>query len=207
MTILRSLKKFKASLIGGVLGGVFVMLFLVLMNGTKERNNEKENERTTSFNIEKQKKERPKPKMVQKKRSKKQKSVAPPDISSSILGQSFGLGKFEFLGDAADGLLGDTSNIVMTEDTVDDVPKATYRPPLEYPSYARERGIGGEVWLKLLVDAQGDVEQVQLVSSNPEGVFDQTALESVREWSFDPAKYKGKPVKVWVKQKISFNLN
>ncbi|MEA2098888.1 MAG: energy transducer TonB, partial [Campylobacterota bacterium] len=41
--------------------------------------------------------------------------------------------------------------------------------------------------------------------SNPEGVFDNTAINGVRGWRFTPAKYKGNPVKVWAKQKISFN--
>jgi protein TonB len=183
------------------------MFFLAMMNGTQERQKNNGEKSMTSFHVDTPKKERPKPKIVKRKRPQEKKAPVSPDISSSLLGQSFGLGEFEFLGDATDGLLGDTSNTVMTEDTVDDVPNATYRPPLEYPSYARQRGLNGEVWLKLLIDARGDVEKVAIISSTPEGVFDQTALDSVKQWSFDPAKYKGKPVKVWVKQKISFNLN
>ena len=98
-------------------------------------------------------------------------------------------------------------NIVMTEDTVDVVPKAKYRPPLNYPSYARSRSIEGYVLLSMLIGTNGEVEKVKLISSEPKGVFDQVALAGAGDWLFESAKYEGKNVKVWVQQRISFSLN
>lgn len=194
--------------LGALLGMCFVMFGLVFMNGLEgmKRNKSKA---STSFDLSKmQKKKKPKPKVTRKKKVKRTKpKVAPPNLAGAMSGSSFGLGAFEFLAEGADGLLGNTTNVIMTEDTVDEVPRASYRPPLKYPDYARKRGINGQVTLKLLVDATGAVEEVKLLASNPEGLFDQVAMDSVRQWQFDPATYKGSPVKVWVKQKISFNLN
>jgi protein TonB len=193
---------------GAIFGMAFVMFGLVFMNGLEglKRNKAKS---STSFDLSQlQKKKRPKPKVTRKKKIKRTKPrVAPPNLAGAMGGSSFGLGAFEFLAEGAEGLLGNTSNVIMTEDTVDEVPKASYRPPLKYPDYARKRGINGQVTLNLLVSATGAVEVVKLLASAPEGLFDQVAIDSVMQWQFDPAMYKGSPVKVWVKQKISFNLN
>lgn len=193
---------------GGVFGVFFVMIGLVVMNGLESSKNNKKERTSTSFDLSQMQKKKPK-KQVVKSTPKKQKpkKVAPPSLSSSLTGSSFGLGQFEFLADGANGLLGDPGDVVMTEDTVDEIPRASYRPPLKYPDYARKRGIDGYVLLNLLVDKTGAVQDVRLLNSEPAGVFDQVALESVRDWNFDPATYKGSPVKVWVKQRIAFNLN
>lgn len=196
-------------LLGGIFGIVFVMVGLVVMNGLEGAKRSKAGGSSTSFDLSQmQKKKKPKQKVTQQKKPKKRKAKAPPpSLAGNMNGSSFGLGQFEFLAEGADGLLGNTADVIMTEDTVDEVPRASYRPPLKYPDYARKRGIGGFVLLNLLVDTKGEVQDIKLLGSEPSGIFDQVAMESVREWSFDPATYKGNPVKVWVKQKISFNLN
>lgn len=194
--------------IGGLCGVVFVMVGLAVMNGLDGPKRNKGAKSSTSFDLSQMVKKKKKNKVAKQKiKRKKQKKVAPPSLTSGIMGSSFGLGQFEFLADGADGLLGNAGDVIMTEDTVDEVPRASYRPPLKYPDYARKRGIGGQVLLNLLVDKTGAVQDVRLLSSKPTGIFDQVAIESVRDWNFDPATYKGNPVKVWVKQKISFNLN
>lgn len=195
--------------LGGLFGIIFVMVGLVVMNGLEGPKKNKKGGDATSFDLSQvQKKKKKKQKVVQQKKvQKKRPKVAPPSLAGSLNGSSFGLGQFEFLAEGAEGLLGNTSDVIMTEDTVDEVPRASYRPPLKYPDFARKRGINGHVLLNLLVDSHGAVQDVRLLGSEPAGVFDQVAMESVRDWNFDPAMYKGNPVKVWVKQKISFNLN
>ena len=195
-------------LIAALSGVVFVMVGLVIMNGLEGHKRNKNTGPATSVDLSQvQKKKKPKKVVRKKVVKKKPKKLAKPNLGSSLAGSSFGLGQFEFLGEGAEGLLGDTTGVIMTEDTVDEPPRASYRPPLKYPDYARKRGINGHVLLNLLVNATGEVEDVKLLTSEPQGLFDQVAINSVKEWSFDPATYKGSPVKVWVKQKISFNLN
>lgn len=189
--------------------GIFIVMFgLIIMNGFEGHKKNKKVVSKTSFDVTHKTKKKPRPKVSRRKKIKKSKpKVAPPSLAGALGGTSFGLGQFEFLAEGAEGLLGNNGDVVMTEDTVDDPPRASYRPPLQYPEYARDRGIGGEVILNVLVNKTGAVEQVKLLASNPTGIFDQVAMESIRGWQFDPAHYKGNAVKVWVKQKISFNLN
>ena len=193
--------------LGALFGMAFVMFGLVFMNGLEGLKRNK-NKSSTSFDLSQMQKKKQKRKVTRKKKIKRTKPrVAPPSLAGALGGSSFGLGAFEFLGEGAEGLLGNTANVIMTEDTVDEVPRASYRPPLKYPDYARKRGINGQVTLNLLVNAKGAVEEVKLLASNPEKLFDQVAMDSVRQWQFDTAMYKGSPVKVWVKQKITFSLN
>jgi protein TonB len=200
------LKAFGSSIFGVllVLGG------LLMMNGLEGLKRDRNDKHVTSFSLKpktkkKQKKTLAKKKVVKQRRSRPK--VAAPKLSGSLTGSSFGLGQFEFLGESGAGLLGDSSNVIMTEDTVDDVPKARYRPPLDYPSFARKRSIEGFVVLNMLIGTGGNVEAVKLLSAEPQGIFDLVAMESAKEWQFDAAKYQGKKVKVWVRQRIAFNLN
>jgi protein TonB len=195
----------------GAIGGVFFLLFgLLVMNGLEGMKKDKSGKKTTAFKVAppKQKKKqasvaKPKPKPKKKSRPK----VAPPALAGAGNGASFGLEQFEFLADAGDGLLGTSKKVIMTEDTVDIPPKARYRAPLDYPSNARKRSIEGFVILNMLIGTEGQVEQVKVLEAEPQGIFDQVAMSSAGDWQFEAASYQGKKVKVWVRQRITFNLN
>ena len=109
--------------------------------------------------------------------------------------------------DIDDGLLGKTGNAVMTADLVDVPPKPIARGSFKYPPTAKRNGIKGYVVLSVLVEADGSVNQVQVLESSPSGIFDAAALQGIRAWHFEPAKYKGDTVRVWAKQKIRFDLS
>lgn len=189
------------------LGLTIVMSSLVVMNTVIHKKDDKGNQTLTAFDVKNLKKKDKKKKLtVKKKIRKKRVKVAPPKLGASLTGQSFGLNAFELLGEGSDGIMGG-DNLVMTEDTVDVLPAPTYRPPLEYPREARTKGISGHVTFNLLVNGDGNIEQVAMLESVPAGMFDQVATESVWKWQFSPAKFKGKEVAIWVKQKISFSLN
>jgi protein TonB len=96
--------------------------------------------------------------------------------------------------------------MVMTDDTVDDPPRATFQAPMQYPPRAKAKGIKGYVVLSLLIGVTGEIEQVKVVESWPEGVFDEAALQGVNQWRFDPANYQGQAVRAWAKQRIRFDL-
>ena len=106
-----------------------------------------------------------------------------------------------------DGLLGKTGNAVMTADLVDVPPKPVARGSFKYPPAAKKNGVKGYVVLSVLVEADGSVNQVQVLESSPSGIFDASALQGIRNWHFEPAKYKGETVRVWAKQKIRFDLS
>ncbi len=123
-------------------------------------------------------------------------------IDLGLLGLDDGQGR-----DLDDRLLGTTGNAVMTADLVDIPPKPVTRGSFKYPPAAKKNGIKGYVVLSVLVEADGSVNQVQVLESNPSGMFDSAALQGIRAWHFEPAKYKGETVRVWAKQKIRFDLS
>jgi protein TonB len=77
-------------------------------------------------------------------------------------------------------------------------------PP--YPALARRRGEQGKVLMRVLVNAQGLADKVELRTSSGFARLDQTALETVKQWKFIPARQGDSPVAAWVLVPISFSL-
>jgi protein TonB len=123
-------------------------------------------------------------------------------IDLGLLGLDGGSGR-----NMDDSLLGKTGNAVMTADLVDVPPKPVARGSFKYPPAAKKNGVKGYVVLSVLVETDGSVNQVQVLESSPSGIFDASALQGIRNWHFEPAKYKGETVRVWAKQKIRFDLS
>jgi TonB family protein len=69
-----------------------------------------------------------------------------------------------------------------------------YQVKPRYPESARRRGIEGTVLLKMRITAQGRVEDVQVVRSAGYPELDESAIEAVRRWRFEPARRNGAPV-------------
>ncbi len=78
-------------------------------------------------------------------------------------------------------------------------------PPM-YPLRAKRRGIEGWVKVKFLVNPKGLVEKIEIIDSQPTGIFDQSAVQAVSSWRFKPGTVEGVPVKVWAEQVIKFKL-
>jgi protein TonB len=67
-------------------------------------------------------------------------------------------------------------------------------------------GEQGRVVLRVLVNADGRPEQVELRGSSGSPRLDGAALETVRRWKFVPARQGERPVAAWVLVPISFRL-
>ena len=195
-----------------VFGSTLVIGTLLMINRLAEGPNESNLEKQTSFEVEK-KAEPPPKKIIKRQQPKPQRRATrtPPmvNLDSSLSGVDVGIpglnaGNFT---DLQDSLLGDTQDVVMTDDSVDSPPRPTYQAPMQYPKDARAQGKEGYVVLSLLISATGEIEQVEVLESSPGGVFEQAARRGIREWRFRPAQYQGRNVKVWAKQRIRFNLS
>ncbi|MDM7919885.1 MAG: energy transducer TonB [Methanosarcina sp.] len=90
---------------------------------------------------------------------------------------------------------------------VDEPPKTLRAPPPRYPFEAKQKGISGKVTLKFVVDSNGMAREPQVVSAEPKGVFEESALEAVVKYKFKPAKKGGKAVDCIVRLPISFSLS
>lgn len=74
-----------------------------------------------------------------------------------------------------------------------DFKRTRYVEPV-YPKDALEEGIRGDVRLRITVDTDGRVKHVEVLSSSPPGVFEESALTAVRRWRFKPIEVDGKAV-------------
>jgi len=205
-------KQWTAGLVSMAGGTVMVVGTLLIINGLSEAPDRDEVEAQTSFSVEKKDPPPPPPK-PKREPPQRQRSTepTPPMVSldSSLSGIDFGLPGFssDDLNDLQDELLGDTRDVVMTDDSVDSPPRPTYQAPMDYPKKARSKGVEGYVVLSLLISATGEIEKVQVLESQPSGVFEEAAREAVRNWQFEPAQYQGRNVKVWARQRVRFDLS
>ena len=209
------IRTYGARLVGigaAIVGPVIVLGAVVVMNELSQAPDKVA--AAVASTIEVTKAPKPKPKIQQPKpRPKKAKPRTPPppalaNLTSGLGGVDVGLPGLEQwdLDMGAGGVLGNTGDVVHTGESVDEQPKATRRAPMQYPPALRRKGVEGYVVLSLLVSVSGVVEQAKVIESSPSGSFDAVALAGVREWQFAPGRYNGEPVRSWVRQRITFDL-
>ena len=76
-----------------------------------------------------------------------------------------------------------------------------------YPVSARNSGATGVVTVRILVGADGSVEDVTVVGSSGNGAMDNSVVTAVNKWRFSPAKDKyGQNARCRVTRAVSFNL-
>lgn len=80
------------------------------------------------------------------------------------------------------------------------------RQPPQYPFRAARRGIEGWVKVSFLVTETGNVEDVEVLESDPPGVFDQAAVRAVYRWRFKPRTVDGKATTAKAEQVVEFKL-
>jgi periplasmic protein TonB len=78
-------------------------------------------------------------------------------------------------------------------------------PPV-YPEIARMRGYEGIVLVAAEILPDGSVGNMKIRKSSGYAILDQSAVEAVKPWKFEPAKKSGKPFAVWVELPIKFVL-
>lgn len=73
-----------------------------------------------------------------------------------------------------------------------------------YPEELRRRQIGGEIGLRITIDEKGNVQRVDIV--NPlHPYLNYTAVQAFRQWTFEPALFKGKPARAAFRYTYDFN--
>lgn len=205
----------RARLLSGAMsaagGTALIVVGLVAMQSRVENDGAGKEQAVTHFELPTPKKPPPekKPQAERPRRSNKAKpraTTSAPKVATALSGVSFGLEAYRpDVGERLDeSLLGSAEDVVMTEGTVDVPPRVSRRPPLTLPERLRRRGTAGRVSLSLLIDKTGNVETVEILEATPPGVFDELAADFVRRWSFEPATYRGAPVKTWARQTITF---
>ena len=135
-------------------------------------------------------------------------SLAPESVSAqaSLLGHGigsvFGSGG---PGIAGGGVGGEGFLSQVARSITQDV-KVLSRGILDYPIEAKNKGLTGYVTCRILVLEDGSMQQIQIVESQPPGIFDKSVLQFVRSWKFSPSVESGKPVSQWTTQRLRFSL-
>ncbi len=71
-----------------------------------------------------------------------------------------------------------------------------------YPPAARVQNISGEVKIDALIDVNGNVSSVKIISGP--AMLHQAALNAVKQWKYEPAQLNGKPTPVHVTVTLHF---
>jgi len=83
-------------------------------------------------------------------------------------------------------------------------PDRDVRPP--YTDEAREREIEGQLRLRILIGADGKIEQIKVVKSLGYGM-DEAAIKHIKaKWKFEPARNNGVPFATWIDVPITYEL-
>ena len=86
--------------------------------------------------------------------------------------------------------------------SVDEKPVVLHAVEPIYPDAARKARLTGNVFLKFKVNVDGSVSDVNVIKGNV--VFEKPAIDAASQYRFIPAKHDGKPVAVWMTQRIKF---
>jgi protein TonB len=79
-----------------------------------------------------------------------------------------------------------------------------FTPPV-YPPLAKAARMSGVVLLEAIIGKDGSVTNLRV--TRPGGVFDQAALDAVRQWKYTPTMLNGEAVDVIMSVNVVFTLN
>jgi TonB family protein len=85
-------------------------------------------------------------------------------------------------------------------------PQILHSAEPEFTEEARQANFQGNVSIKLIVDSQGNPQDIRVLHSLGMGL-DQKAIEAVRQYKFRPAMYQGHPVSVQMVIEVDFHLH
>lgn len=85
-------------------------------------------------------------------------------------------------------------------------PQPISLPEPEYPPLAIKAGIEGKTVVKMLVDIDGSVIDVEILKTSGNPLLDEAAANAAKKSKFTPAKQRDRFVRVWVARMYEFTL-
>lgn len=138
--------------------------------------------------IEKKPEPKPKPKPVEKPKPK------PLIEQSKSLAMNKGQDLSNLNPSAKPSDKGAEKPIHSTSEGKGKVPNALRQGLPEYPSRAKAVGIEGSVKVRFDIDADGRVDNVEILSATPKNVFERDVKRAMRQWRYEKIAYKGKVI-------------
>jgi len=121
------------------------------------------------------------------------------------------------LGGVIGGIVNATSNLVVVPKFVPATPQRVrisqgvtkglmiHRVEPTYPPLARQARVQGEVVLSAIIDRDGNIQNLQLVSGHP--MLVPSAIAAVKQWHYKPYLLNGQPVEVETTITVIFALS
>lgn len=122
------------------------------------------------------------------------------------LGGTINIGGFRSDFNISDSLFMTAFNL----NEVDQAPRPMRTYPPIYPFSARQKGIEGKITLRFVVDKDGNPQEPEVVKTEPDevaGIFDESAIKTIKRFKFKPAIKDGKAVDCIVRLPITFTLH
>ena len=85
-------------------------------------------------------------------------------------------------------------------------PEMIHQVQTDYPEKEKQAGITGDVYVKVLVNIEGNVIKSMIAKSCGTVSLDKSAVDASYKNIFKPGIKDGRPVAVWVSYKVSFTL-
>jgi len=119
------------------------------------------------------------------------------------------------LGGVIGGIVSSTSNLAMVPKLTPTVQRVrisqgvtkgllVHRVEPAYPTLAKAARVQGEVVLKAIIDVNGSIQNLQLVSGHP--MLVPAAITAVQQWRYKPYLLNGQPVEVETTITVIFSL-
>jgi periplasmic protein TonB len=84
-------------------------------------------------------------------------------------------------------------------------PKAIVQVRPEYPALARQTRVQGDVKIDAILDEQGNVINMKVVSGHP--LLHQAAVDALKKWKYEPTYLNDRPIAVELIVTITFQLS
>jgi protein TonB len=97
-------------------------------------------------------------------------------------------------------------NKIYEDQTVDEIPVCIKKISPFYPEFVKDQGISGTVKAQVIIDENGAVMQIKILSS-PHELLSEEVCKAVSRWKYKPGRFKGTAVKVRTKPiEVTFEL-
>ncbi len=157
--------------------------------------------------------EKPRPKLAQKRprleKPRQRIGFLKTQLSLSMTSLHTGLGDYSLDFDVAPEVSDErpaNEPLVFQMAQLDSPPREIVRMQPLYPRAARQKRVEGFVELTFVITREGRVVDIEIVRSEPAGVFEATAKEAVARWRFSRPLRGGESVAVRARQVVRFQL-
>lgn len=109
------------------------------------------------------------------------------------------------IGGKVGGQIGGTGDVPVRVGGNVRAPIAVKRVDPVYTEVARKARVHGIVIIEAVIDRQGNVTEARVLKGLPFGL-DQSALNAIRQWKFQPGTLNGQPVPVYYSLTVNFRI-